>query len=87
MRDKTSGERTRRAPRYVVGCDGANSFVRRRLGVALEDLDFDEPWLVVDMILEDPGAPLPETNIQFCDPARPRTHMCAGLTGYDAGSS
>ncbi|MCF6098611.1 bifunctional 3-(3-hydroxy-phenyl)propionate/3-hydroxycinnamic acid hydroxylase [Mesorhizobium muleiense] len=76
LHDKASGERTRRAPRYVVGCDGANSFTRRGLGVALEDLDFDEPWLVVDMILEDQLAPLPETNVQFCDPARPHTYVC-----------
>lgn len=76
LQDKVSGERSTRSPRYVVGCDGAASFVRHRLGVALEDLDFDEPWLVVDMILEDGHAALPETNVQFCDPARPHTYVC-----------
>ena len=75
LRDKVSGKRTKRTPRYVVGCDGAASFIRRRLDVALEDLDFDEPWLVVDMILEDGHVPLPETNVQFCDPARPHTYV------------
>ncbi|CAN7718961.1 bifunctional 3-(3-hydroxy-phenyl)propionate/3-hydroxycinnamic acid hydroxylase [Mesorhizobium amorphae] len=76
LHDKASGVRTRRTPRYVVGCDGATSFIRRRLGFAMEDLDFDEPWLVVDMILEDGHVALPETNVQFCDPARPHTYVC-----------
>lgn len=76
LRDKASGAGTRRTPRYVLGCDGATSFIRRRLGVAMEDLDFNEPWLVVDMILEDRHVPLPETNVQFCDPARPHTYVC-----------
>lgn len=75
LHDRASGARTRRTPRYVVGCDGATSFIRRKLGVAMEDLDFDEPWLVVDMILEDGHVPLPETNVQFCDPARPHTYV------------
>ncbi|MFD1985766.1 bifunctional 3-(3-hydroxy-phenyl)propionate/3-hydroxycinnamic acid hydroxylase [Mesorhizobium newzealandense] len=75
LHDKVSGKRTKRTPHYVVGCDGAASFIRRRLDVALEDLDFDEPWLVVDMILEDGHVPLPETNVQFCDPARPHTYV------------
>ncbi|MBZ9708609.1 bifunctional 3-(3-hydroxy-phenyl)propionate/3-hydroxycinnamic acid hydroxylase [Mesorhizobium sp. ESP7-2] len=76
LRDKKIGEQTQRTPRYVVACDGANSFIRRGLGIALEDLDFDEPWLVIDMMLEDPNASLPETNIQFCNPARPHTYVC-----------
>ena len=40
----------------------------------MEDLDFDEPWLVVDMLLTAPFE-LPELNIQFCDPARPTTYV------------
>ncbi|WP_426440806.1 FAD-dependent monooxygenase [Bradyrhizobium genosp. P] len=34
--------------RYLVGCDGANSFVRKQLDIGLEDLAFDEWWIVVD---------------------------------------
>ncbi|XSC41892.1 bifunctional 3-(3-hydroxy-phenyl)propionate/3-hydroxycinnamic acid hydroxylase [Bradyrhizobium sp. RDT10] len=75
LRDKATGEITRRAPRFVVGCDGGNSFVRRSLDIGFEDLDFHEPWLVVDMIVEDKHAPLPQTNIQFCSPARPHTYV------------
>lgn len=75
LRDKVTGEITQRAPRFVVGCDGGNSFVRRSLDVGFEDLDFHEPWLVVDMIVEDEHARLPETNIQFCSPSRPHTYV------------
>ena len=34
--------------RYVVACDGANSFVRKALGIALDDMQFHEPSLAVD---------------------------------------
>src|SRR5262245_46235850 len=37
--------------KFAVGCDGANSMVRRMLGTNLLDLQFDERWLVIDMIL------------------------------------
>ena len=29
-----------------LACDGANSFVRRKLGISFEDLAFDEWWIV-----------------------------------------
>jgi 3-(3-hydroxy-phenyl)propionate hydroxylase len=60
--------------RYVVGCDGGASFLRKAIDVELEDLGFDEPWLVLDMLLTEP-VDLPELNIQFCDPARPATFV------------
>lgn len=65
--------------RYVVACDGASSLVRESLGLPLEDLQFDEPWLVIDALVDDPEF-LPKVNLQICDPARPTTcvHMPAG---------
>jgi 3-(3-hydroxy-phenyl)propionate hydroxylase len=77
VRDLASGElRTVRA-RYVVGCDGAGSFVRRRAGLTLDDLQFDEPWLVVDATVDRPRAELglPGPAIQLCDPSRPSTFV------------
>ncbi len=63
--------RTVRA-RYVVGCDGASSTVRALTSLALEDLDFDEPWLVVDVRVNAQGlAKLPATSVQYCEPGRP----------------
>jgi len=61
--------------RYALCCDGAGSALRRQLGAAHEDLDFDEPWVVVDTLLEDPAAALPECNVQYCHPARPTTFI------------
>ena len=62
--------------RYLVGCDGASSTVRRLLGVEQEDLGFDEPWLVVDVLVNDAGAAkLPTVSAQYCEPARPCTYL------------
>jgi len=62
--------------RYVVGCDGAWSTVREATGLRYEDLGFDEPWLVVDLVVAEPAlAKLPQVSIQYCDPARPCTYL------------
>jgi 3-(3-hydroxy-phenyl)propionate hydroxylase len=61
---------------YVIACDGASSAVRQQLGIAFEDLVFDEPWLVVDLQVADAALrKLPETAAQYCDPARPTTFI------------
>ena len=60
--------------RWLIGCDGGGSAVRAMTGITLEDLGFDEPWLVVDVMVNDRGlAKLPTTSVQFCEPARPCT--------------
>lgn len=59
---------------YVIACDGGSSFVRTRLDMPLEDLDFDEPWLVVDVLVNERGlAKLPKVSVQYCEPERPCT--------------
>lgn len=64
------------AARYVVGCDGASSTVRRLLGVEYEDLDFDQAWLVADLLVKEEVLPrLPEVSVQYCEPARPATYL------------
>ncbi|MGH6997448.1 MAG: FAD-dependent monooxygenase, partial [Phenylobacterium sp.] len=63
--------------RYLVGCDGASSPVREALGGELDDYRFDEPWLVLDVVVED-GARVPDINLQICDPARPTTCVLMG---------
>jgi 3-(3-hydroxy-phenyl)propionate hydroxylase len=70
------GERTLSA-RYLVGADGARSPVRKACGITFEDLGFEEPWLVVDVLVDDP-ARLPTANLQICDPARPTTCVLMG---------
>lgn len=60
--------------RYVVGCDGARSLIRKALNAPLKDLGLHQPWLVFDALLK-PGAPeLPSYTVQHCDPARPMTY-------------
>ena len=67
--------------RYVVGCDGARSLVRRAIGSRRVDLGLHQPWLVVDLIC-DQNAPrvraLPNHSVQLCDPARPMTIVNVG---------
>ncbi|MFG2012335.1 bifunctional 3-(3-hydroxy-phenyl)propionate/3-hydroxycinnamic acid hydroxylase [Micromonospora sp. NPDC048868] len=66
-----------RAARWVVGCDGANSFVREHLGSGVTDLGFTYDWLVCDVVPHEAREFKPN-NLQVCDPARPRTAVSAG---------
>jgi len=60
--------------RWVIVCDGAGSTLRGLAGITLQDLGFDEPWLVVDVLANERGlAKLPATSVQYCEPARPCT--------------
>ncbi len=66
--------------RYLVGCDGASSTVRRSIRAELASMAYDEPWIVVDLHV-DPAYldQLPQTNVQYCEPRRPSTYIvCPG---------
>jgi 2-polyprenyl-6-methoxyphenol hydroxylase-like FAD-dependent oxidoreductase len=71
------GDRHRVLARWVVGCDGANSFVRRHLGATVTDLGFFFDWLIVDAIPRQPRTWDP-INLQICDPQRPTTVISGG---------
>ena len=59
-----------------MACDGASSTVRRLLGIPLADLGFDEPWLVVDLMVNEAVlGNLPAVCAQFCEPSRPCTFI------------
>lgn len=70
------GPRTVRT-RWLIGADGARSPVRKAVGIAFDDLNFEEPWLVVDALVDDPSR-LPTANLQICDPKRPTTCVLMG---------
>jgi 3-(3-hydroxy-phenyl)propionate hydroxylase len=57
---------------WVVGCDGAWSPVREAMEIKLESSNFDEKWLVVDLLIDEVAEHLPVDHaIEVCDPARP----------------
>jgi len=80
---RLSGGRSEQA-RFVIACDGARSAVRKALDIRLDDLDFEEPWLVVDAEVDGSvrfpdlwgvpeAADLQKLSVMMCDPKRPAT--------------
>lgn len=66
---------------YVLGCDGANSLVRTRIGASMTDLHFDQRWLVVDIATTAELGQWEGVH-QVCDPVRAATYMRIGPTRY-----
>ncbi|MCH8813674.1 MAG: bifunctional 3-(3-hydroxy-phenyl)propionate/3-hydroxycinnamic acid hydroxylase [Chloroflexi bacterium] len=59
---------------YVIGCDGGRSITRKIVGTGLEDLNFNQPWLVIDVMLKR-DVDLPDHATQICEPTRPTTFI------------
>ena len=79
--DRLTGEHESVLATYVLGCDGANSVVRTAIGATMEDLKFEQRWLVIDV------ASTVELDQwdgvhQVCDPNRAATYMRIGDTRY-----
>ncbi|WP_082946748.1 bifunctional 3-(3-hydroxy-phenyl)propionate/3-hydroxycinnamic acid hydroxylase [Mycobacterium sp. ACS4054] len=66
---------------YLLGCDGANSLVRAKIGSAMRDLNFEQRWLVVD-IASDADLGQWDGVHQVCDPKRAGTYMRIGPGRY-----
>jgi 2-polyprenyl-6-methoxyphenol hydroxylase-like FAD-dependent oxidoreductase len=65
--------------RWVIACDGGNSFVRSALGLAMEDYGFSEPWMVCDFRFRDAAAAhTVPTARQVGDPAGPTSIISLG---------
>jgi len=62
---------------YVVGCDGANSFVRDALGIKNVDKGYFFDWLILDMVPQSEYTCSPN-QWQLCDPKRPTTIVPGG---------
>lgn len=70
---ETGSEETVRT-RYVLGCDGGRSYVRKSFSLEQHDLDLHQPWVVVDVIMKRPIESSGYAE-QICDPARPSTFI------------
>ena len=64
----TQGRSERLQTKYLIGCDGGNSLVRRSLDISFEGKTAPNQWIVVD-IANDPLA-TPHVYL-CCDPVRP----------------
>ncbi len=60
--------------KYVIGCDGANSFLRKQIKSEMEHLGFEQRWAVIDLILKTKKPNLPDRTIQYCNSKRPATY-------------
>ena len=71
------GNRCTLRSQYLVGADGANSFVREALGSPIMDRGYFFDWLILDMI---PHADykMSPAQWQLCDPKRPTTLVPGG---------
>lgn len=63
--------------KFVVGADGANSFVRDALGLTVIDEGYFFDWLILDMI-PDADYKASPAQWQLCDPKRPTTIVPGG---------
>ena len=79
--DRSTGHQHVISADYVLGCDGANSLVRSRIGSTMRDLNFEQRWLVVDVATT---ADLHQWEgvHQVCSPNRAGTYMRIGATRY-----
>lgn len=64
------------AAKYVIACDGGNSFTRNWLGISQFDYGFSEPWMVCDFRFTAP-AEVPKAR-QVCDPVQPISVISLG---------
>jgi 3-(3-hydroxy-phenyl)propionate hydroxylase len=71
---RADGETATVHARFIVGVDGANSFVRQHASLDFHGKTFVQDWLIVDAL----DVPDPIDHIEFlCDPRRPTPHMVA----------
>jgi len=65
--------------KFLIGCDGASSFVRKSLGYRLEGETLPERWLIVDL----EQSPAERDTLVFCDFRPKRDHQLIGFTPKD----
>jgi 3-(3-hydroxy-phenyl)propionate hydroxylase len=83
VRNRGTGAEEVLAADAVLGCDGANSTVRRLIGARMRNLGPAERWLVVDLASAVPLDVWPGVQ-QVCDPVRPASFMPVAGCRYRA---
>lgn len=79
FKNKTDGTVRSVSSKYIIGADGANSFVRNSLGIEWFNRGFQADWLVVDVLInEGVTVDVPPAG-QLCDPERPTTFVPGGI--------
>ncbi|MGU3654504.1 bifunctional 3-(3-hydroxy-phenyl)propionate/3-hydroxycinnamic acid hydroxylase MhpA [Mycolicibacterium sp. A43C] len=81
VRNRTTGQDSMITADFVLGCDGANSLVRRAIGSEMRSMGFDQRWLVID-IATDAELQQWEGVHQLCDAHRAGTYMRIGPDRY-----
>ncbi len=59
--------------KYVLGCDGADSFIRKSLNIESHDFNCDQDWVVVDYLVDEKFSIEDRCRYQICDYKRPTT--------------
>ncbi|SPL70742.1 bifunctional 3-(3-hydroxy-phenyl)propionate/3-hydroxycinnamic acid hydroxylase [Acinetobacter stercoris] len=73
--DLSKGTLHQAQAKFVIGCDGARSLIRRLIGTTFDDLNLHSQWLVVDFIANEKENDLGDYSIQYCDPKRPMSYI------------
>jgi 3-(3-hydroxy-phenyl)propionate hydroxylase len=64
--------------KYLIGCDGGNSFTRKQVGGKLNDLGFHQKWLVIDSLAKETkenNDVWGDIHQQILDPKQPITYV------------
>lgn len=70
-----NGQLLQAKAKYIIGCDGARSLIRRLIGTTFEDLNLHSRWLVVDFLTKNNVNDLGDYSIQYCNPQRPMSYI------------
>lgn len=75
-RDTADGSSKTFKCRYLLGCDGGSSFIRKSMKIGFDGDSFaDQPWIVIDAETEDPAIAERWQYFNFiADPRRPFVH-------------